>query len=151
MLGAKFVPEMMPPCGAPAVLTPEGSTFAGVPRDARVKIELKPHSATTSFSLRLRSTDAPGSGLGLRFDPVQRTAAFLFPEGVRSDSAPFTEIDAVDGLDRPVKLDIIIVGDIFDVCINERRTIAARCKGLTGDRLVLEGCAASHVEARPLK
>jgi hypothetical protein len=150
-LGAKFVPEMMPPCGDPVVLTPEGPAVAGVPRDARVTMKLQPRSATTPFSLRLRGTEAPGSGLQLRFDPVQRSAAFLFPEGVRSDSAPFTEIDAVDGLDRSVKLDIVIVGDIFDICINERRTITARCKGLTGDRLGFDGCAASNIEARLLK
>lgn len=140
-LGVKFVPEMMPPCGDPVVLKRDGPAFAGVPRNARLKMELTPHSATAPFSLRLRSTGAAGSGLGLRFDPVRRTAAFLFPDGARTDAAPFSEIDAVDGLDRPVGIEIILVGDLFDVCINGRRTIATRCQGLTGDGLVLDGCA----------
>ncbi len=151
MLGIKFVPEMIPPCGDPVALSPAGAALAGMPRDARITLELRASSVGTPFSLRLRGTDAPGSGLGLHFDPVQRTVAFQFPEGDRSYAAPFTEIDAVDGLDRPAKLDIVLVGDIVDVCINERRTIATRCKGLTGDHLVFDGCAASNIEVRPLK
>ncbi|MEI6219153.1 MAG: hypothetical protein WCP86_09650, partial [bacterium] len=150
-LGARFAPEMMPPCGEPVVLKMAGAVVAGVPRNALVKIELKPISVTKPFTLRLRSTDVPGSGLGLRFDPVQRTVALMFPEGARTDAAPFTEIDAVAGLDDLVRIEIVLVGDIVDICINERRTIATRCKGLTGDRLILDGCTASHIDARPLK
>jgi hypothetical protein len=150
-LGDKFVPEMMPPCGDPVTLAKVGGALAGVPRDARVNATLQPHSATAPFTLRLRGTEAPGSGLGLRFDPIQRTAAFLFPEGARTDAAPFTESDAVEGLDRPVNLEIILVGDIVDVCINERRTLATRCQGLTGDRLAFDTCDAASIDVRPLR
>ncbi len=151
MLGMKFVPEMIPPCGDPVALEPVGAALAGLPREARVTLELRPHTAGAPFTLSLRATDAPGSGLALRFDPAARTAAFLFPEGADTKAAPFTELDALDALDRPVRLDILLVGDIIDVCINDCRTLTTRCKGFTGDRLVLDGCVASHVQARPLK
>lgn len=150
-LGDRFVPEMMPPCGAPVILRPVGTTLAGLPRNSCVKMELQPLENATFFSLRLCSTEIAGSGLGLRFDPIRRTAAFLFPEGVRTDAAPFTEIDVVDGLDRIVKLEVVIAGDIVDVCINDCRTIATRCKGLTGDRIAFDGCVAANIEVRPLK
>jgi hypothetical protein len=150
-LGDKFVPEMMPPCGDTVTLAKVSGALAGMPRDARVKVTLQPHSASAPFTLRLRSTEASGSGLGLRFDPIQRTAAFLFPEGALTDAAPFTESDAVDGLDRPVNLEIILVGDIVDVCINERRTLATRCQGLTGDRLAFDTCDAASIDVRPLR
>ncbi|MCY2925130.1 MAG: hypothetical protein NT031_06765 [Planctomycetota bacterium] len=152
MLGMKFVPEMIPPCGEPVALAPAGAALAGLPRDARLRLELKPLAPARPFSLRLRATDAPASGLAIRFDPGARTGAFGLPEGAPVKAAPFTELDAVDALDRPVTLDMILVGDIVDVCINGRRTLTTRCKGLTGDRLVFENCTtAANVDARPLK
>ncbi|MCY2932449.1 MAG: hypothetical protein NTV86_23730 [Planctomycetota bacterium] len=151
MLGMKFVPEMIPPSGDAVALTPAGSALAGLPRDARVRLELRPNSPATPFSLRLRATEAPGSGLALRFDPAGRTAAFAFPEGAPTKAAPFTELDAVEALDRPVALDIVLIGDIIDVCLNGRRTLTTRCQGLAGDRLALDNCTASALDARPLK
>ena len=64
-------------------------------------------------------------------------------------------IYAVDGLDRPFLLEIILKDDIIDVCIDNRRCIVNRCPELRGDRLFFfahnSEVAFSAIEIRPLR
>ncbi|HEX5690854.1 MAG TPA: hypothetical protein VFX76_12665, partial [Roseiflexaceae bacterium] len=44
---------------------------------------------------------------------------------------------AVDGLDRPCTLEVVLWDDIIDVCIDGRRTLIDRCPERRGPKLLL--------------
>lgn len=147
-LGVKFPREMVPASGAAlplpaAALTPgttidgsrvhleagEGMAAAGVeglPRNARITLRGVPGRSAPRFGLRLRET-APFAG-GVTLDllaAAQRVEVH--------DAA----LDPVDGLDAPFTLEIILKGDLIDVCLNDRRCLINRCPQQRGDRLTL--------------
>ena len=41
------------------------------------------------------------------------------------------------GLDRPYTIDLLVVGGIVDLCVDERYTVAARRAGPAGSELLL--------------
>ena len=52
-------------------------------------------------------------------------------------------IYAVEGLDRPFSLEIVLYEDLIDVCVDGRRCIVNRCPDRQGDRLFLFAHAGS--------
>ena len=50
---------------------------------------------------------------------------------------PKRAIHGVEGLDRPFTLEIVLKGDIVDVCVDDRRTLVARCPEQRGQRVFL--------------
>ena len=64
------------------------------------------------------------SGYDLCFRPYEQRVELFDASLVR-----------VEGLDRSFDLDIILTGDIIDVCIAGQRTVVNRCPELKGDRL----------------
>jgi beta-fructofuranosidase len=98
----------------------------GVPRDARLTVRLSPLEGIAGFGLRLRAAGAFDSGYELHFAPDDRV--------VRLNREV---IYGVTGTDRPFDLEIVLKGDLIDVCIDGRRTVIDRCPGRAGDRVFL--------------
>ena len=69
-----------------------------------------------AYGLRLRGAGAFESGYDLCFRPYERRVELF-------DASLVT----VDGLDRPLDLEIILAGDIIDVCIDGKATLVNRC------------------------
>lgn len=44
-------------------------------------------------------------------------------------------IESVEGLNNNISVDIIMTGDIIDVCVNNRRCIVNRCPEQKGEQL----------------
>jgi hypothetical protein len=151
-LGAKF-PDEMVPRGAPAravQIEPWGpgaevdgrkvridarhglavAACRGVANNARLKIRVNPLSPLAGFGLRFRANHAGtfDSGYDLNFAPYE-AAARLNQQ----------RITTVDGLDRPLDLEIILKDDIIDVCIDGRRTLVDRCPERQGETMLLYG------------
>ena len=82
-------------------------------------------AGSASFGCRLRASGRFQSGCDLNFSPYEGI--------VRLHDQMLT---AVAGLDREFGLEIILIDDIVDVCIADRRTLVNRCPRLDGDRLV---------------
>jgi hypothetical protein len=164
-LGTKFPPEIVPRAGDAldlsfTALTPgvsrNGRTVrvsaleglgAGmleeVPVNARVAATVKPKPKTAEFGICVRGSGRWESGYELRCLPNERRVTL-------NDQA----ISCVEGLDRPLKLDVILKDDIVDVCIDERRCLIDRCPELRGERLFFfcqnGQVSFDSVEVRPL-
>ena len=93
-----------------------GSLHSGnVPVNCRITFEVNPLGTNEDLGLYLRSTDKASEGYKLSFSANKQTV-----------SLANTKIDAVSGLDKPFKVDIIMKDDIIDVSINEQRCIVNR-------------------------
>lgn len=144
-LGTAFVPEMVPRGGAPvaiesvelasgragkpqegtldvSVVTPDGPdhlAMCGAPHDARLTMRVLPPSPDAypggTYGLRLSAPADAESGYTLAFDPAAQRVTL-------DDQA----IEGVSGLDAPFGLDIVLSGDIIDVCVDGRRTLVNR-------------------------
>ena len=145
-LGTCFIPEMTPAGDDPLALnlTPltsgvtgdacrihlaadEGlavAALAPVPHNARVVVRVDPGAHAGTFGLRLRGTERFEGGYDLRFSPHERKVD-LFD----------TSILAIDGMNRPFDLQVVLKDDIIDVCIDQRRCILNRCPEQQGDQL----------------
>jgi len=170
-LGTRFLKEVMPPAGPPVPASarslagralsgpdsvaldaddaPAEAEIACLPGNCRISFEVRPGQVTT-FGLRLPSRGGSGSVSELRFTPLGKRVE-IGPPGGR----PVAAIDAVDGLDAPFSLDLMLYGNIVDACIGGCRTIIARRDGSAGDRLVLfceSGTARfAEIRVRPLE
>ena len=145
-LGTQFVPEMIPRAGDPldlpfraltagvsgaegrvAISAMEGlgaGMLERVPVDARVSLTVRPDGACADIGLCFRGSGRWESGYELHVLPYERQVTL-------NEQA----LSCVEGLDRPFKLDVILQGDIVDVCIDERRCLIDRCPALKGERL----------------
>jgi len=97
-----------------------------IPHDARITLQVKPEANSASFGLGMRGSGNYGKNYELRISPYERK--------VELHHQPIVN---VHGLDRPFTLDIVLKGDIIDVCIDNRRCLVNRCPELCGDRLFL--------------
>ena len=88
---------------------------SNVPVNCRITFEVNPLGTNEDLGLYLRSTDKASEGYKLSFSANKQTV-----------SLANTKIDAVSGLDKPFKVDIIMNDDIIDVSINEQRCIVNR-------------------------
>jgi hypothetical protein len=146
-LGSAFVPEMTPPALDPAVLSlapmvdavvegraarfaPQGGLAAvalqGVPRNARLKLRVRPETATGSFGARLREAGPFERGCELRVWPAEQRVTL-------GDA----ELCGVSGLDRPCDLDIVLHDDLIDVCVDGRRCLINRFPEAAGEGVTL--------------
>lgn len=145
-LSTSFPEEMIPATGAPLNLAiktdvdakTEGadgvsiSTTSGmgsahlenVPVNSRITMEIDPSTPIAEYGFYLRANDQ--ADRGYRVD---------FLVGDRDVWLGNTMIRVVEGLDKPVKLDIIIKDDIIDMSINGKRCIVNRCPEQKGSQL----------------
>jgi beta-fructofuranosidase len=104
---------------------PEGLAAAvidGVPRDVRLTLRVAPAAGVAGFGLRLRAAETFNSGYELHFAP--HAGVVRLNEQV---------ICGVTGLDHPFDLEVVLMGDLIDVCIDGRRTVIDRCPERVGE------------------
>ncbi len=159
-LGAKFLSEVLPDMEEPMKLRWEGgevppggrnlrlktsnqeaaAVLRDVPQDAYFNLRISPEASFRDipvvFGLRLRASSEQRSGCELRIVPQEKTLKL----GIGRIS-----LNEVEGLDRPFRLEVILKGDIVDVCLDRRRTIIRRIPGHQGDRLVFFASGAEVV------
>jgi beta-fructofuranosidase len=92
-----------------------------IPAKCRITLEIAPQGATEEYGLYLRSDDKAGIGYRLNFSANTQMV-----------SLGNTIIKAVSGLNKTIRVDIILNDDIIDVCIDNRRCIVNRTPEQTG-------------------
>ena len=89
--------------------------FENIPQNSRITLEIEPVGEDEEYGLYLRSNEKAAGGYRLNFSQNQRTVTLAN-----------TSIDAVDGLNKNIKVDIIMKDDIIDVSVDNRRCISNR-------------------------
>ena len=148
-LGTKFVPEMIPRTAAPEALSCRPvcgdvvvagqavrlSAFGhaaearaeGVPCDARITLRVEPGAQATDFRLRLRASPQKPEGIQLWFAPKMRMVQL---------GAAHCTLSQVE-MEHPFVVDIILKGDVVDVCLDERHTLLYLAPEESGEWLSL--------------
>ncbi len=136
-LDTRFPEEMIPETGATidlpiktdldsklegtdvlSITAPNGAGAAhveGIPLKCRVTMEIEPLGSTEEYGLYVRSDQQAAHGYRLNFSANTKTIWL-----------GNTMIKAVDGLDKPLKIDMILDDDIIDVSIGGKRCIVNR-------------------------
>ena len=112
-----------------ALSAPESRAVAcidGLPTEYRLRCRVRPGEGTARYGLRLRGAGAFAAGYDLVFRVPERLV-------VLEDEA----IECVEGLDGPIDLDVVLRGEIVDVCVDGHRCMVNRLPELKGDRLFL--------------
>jgi hypothetical protein len=145
-LATKFPPEMIPETGQPVALklipdasvttsdahsylisSPNGvgsAHFENIPQNCRITLEIEPLSNNEEYGLYLRSAEKAAGGYKLNFLQNERIVTL-----------GNTSIYAVEGLDKNIKVDIIMKDDIIDVSVDNRRCISNRLSEQKGSFL----------------
>ena len=117
--------------------------LSGLPVNGRVQLRLQVRAA--GVGLRFRASGASADGHELRFAPAERKVWLINGQSLAE----------VDGLDQPITLDIILKGNLLDMCINGQRTMINWITNKPGDCLVLSvengEATFEEITARPLK
>ncbi|MHA4894162.1 family 43 glycosylhydrolase [Pedobacter sp. PWIIR3] len=135
-LDTQFPEEMIPAAGADlnlkiiaeqyavaglgevAITAPNGvgsARMENVPAQCRITMEIAQGTSLEEYGLYLRADDRAERGYRLNFSPINGTV------NLAGD-----EIKAVAGLDKTIKIDLILKDDIIDLCINNKRCIVNR-------------------------
>lgn len=145
-LGTKMPEEVMPATGDPLPVefmpTTKGTSvtrnsiridgrgdicgaFAkGVPCNCIITADVVSSNNCEEYGMFLRSEDKGINSYKVSFRPNERVVKLHD-----------TSIRAVDGLDKPVSLTVVMKDDIIDICVGGRRCIACRTPGKKGDQL----------------
>jgi beta-fructofuranosidase len=143
-LGTCWPVEMVPPAGRSIPLQLRSlrldadkprASVEGLATDLLLRMHVAPEPATGIFGIELRGTSDRQVGYRLRID-VPRQEVTLGRADDGPDHARLSgTLGCVMGLDRPWRLEIILKGDLIDVCIDRRRTLCLRFPELRGSRL----------------
>ena len=93
-----------------------GAYIKNMPHNCRITLEIEPAGNSDEYGIFLRAKDKADDGYKLSFSPNTRI--------IRLGNDAW--IEAVPGLDKKIKVDIIMKNDIIDVCIDNRRCIVNR-------------------------
>ena len=96
-----------------------------IPYNCQITLEIEPFGNNNEYGFFLRAKDGANDGYKLSLNPNKRTVS------LGTDAF----IEAVSGLDKPIKINIIMKDDIIDVCIDNRRFIVNRSSEKKGDYL----------------
>lgn len=143
-LEIRFVPELMPEPGAPvdlrahlpggAAVDPFSSfsvggnreggavTFKDVPADMRMHLWVVPQSGTGRFGLVWRAAGTVQRQMSLCFEPDTHVVTFR----ELGAGTEVCKIESIGGLESRFSVDIVVKTGIIDVCVDDRRTMAAR-------------------------
>ena len=106
-----------------------------LPQDFRVRMTVDPRAA--ACGLCVRGSGRFERGYEIRVSPHRGRVEIRPPQlGEITDNAK-RAIEGVEGLGSPFVLEVLAKGDILDVCVDNRRTLVARCPEQRGDRLFL--------------
>jgi hypothetical protein len=86
-----------------------------VPVNCRITMEIEPSGPDEEYGLYLKANEHAETGYRLNFTPNSSMV-----------SLGNTRIEAVNGLNKPLKVDIIMKDGIIDVSVDNRRTIVNR-------------------------
>jgi len=147
-LATEFPEEMIPKTSAPLnrelitdlyakhsgkngviIEAPNGTGAAhltDIPLNCRITMEVEPIGNNAQYGLYLHADKNAQNGYRLNLSAQNHRV-----------SLANTNIEAVDGLEGPVKLDIVIRNGIIDVCIDNKRTIVNRTYEQQGKYLYL--------------
>lgn len=156
-LGTRFIPEMIPATGNPIALTvvPSNSSatwngssvkveskkfrnlilFDNVPNDARITLTIIPQDTVQAYGVQLRTSDGRSDGTEFRLDARKAKAIFSNSTTSGGTGGGGVSIEGLLGLDKAVKLDIVLTHDIVDVEVNRCHTLANRFWNPNGNRL----------------
>lgn len=104
----------------------EVSFFSNLPADYVLSFDATPATATAEYGVYLRSNQDAAAAYKLSFSAANRAVGLAE-----------THIAAVEGLDKKIKVQIIVRGDIIDVCINGKRCIDNRLYEKKGNAAAL--------------
>lgn len=91
------------------------ASLQNVPLNSRITLEIEPIGINEEFGLYLRSGLNAAGGYRVNFSAINREVSFNR-----------TSITGVTGLDKIIKVDIIMKDDIIDVCIDNKRCVVNR-------------------------
>lgn len=95
-----------------------------LPENYRISMKIEPVGSYEELGLQLRATNGRKNGYRLALNPNNRTVTMHN-----------TSISAVNDLDEPILLDVIVNGEFFDVSINNQRCIINRLPEQKGENL----------------
>jgi beta-fructofuranosidase len=134
-LATKWPAEMIPAAGASQdlptvkVAAPQGLEvfpLGKVPRDFLLRARVTPEADASYFGIRFRAGEKMQGGFELRFEPRREKAGLRPADAGSWDECEDKSIYDVTGLDHPFDLELLVKGDVVDVCIDHRRTLVAR-------------------------
>jgi hypothetical protein len=107
-LGTKFAPELVPP------------------GDARIRMKITPRTQLSRYGICLHVSQTPSVAYSITFDPLTESVTWTLPgdSSVREFS-----LASVAGLDKPIDLEVILLGELLDISIDQRRTFVVRADG----------------------
>ena len=173
-LGTRFVPEMIPACGAalpvrfrlePGAADANGAntvrlsaaadaraeaTLPDLVGDCRIQLEVVPEPGARALGVVLRAGPGPEDGCALTVDLVHGTVAFAKRTESGGGVEPGPVLSGVRRLDQPFTLDLICRHDILDAEIAGARATCTRFWNPGADRvrLFVEGGAARFRNVR---
>jgi beta-fructofuranosidase len=105
--------------------------------DGRIRARLRCSKGTGAYGIAVRGSGKYEDGMELRIEPSRKRVEWR-PVSARSlEESRLRSIEAVEGLEAGAEIDILVRGDVFDVCINGQRTLIHRQKGMSGESLFL--------------
>lgn len=176
-LGSSLPREMGPPSAAPVSLHAEALGEGVEQGDAGTGLRIRAPQGLSAaalhevprrflFSARVkpsRPCGAFGIGVGgrgfqdallLEFQPSRRRVGWRTPGRPSWQEEETAALYEVDGLDQAFSVELVILDDVLDLCVDRRRTLINRASPGNGDRLFLychEGeVEFSEIEVRPL-
>lgn len=96
-----------------------------LPRNYILTFDVVPEGNSKEYGLILRGSDDGNRGCRLVFDPMEQSVSL----------GKQAKIEAVDGLDKPFSVTVVVKDDIFDVSIANRRCIVNRQPEAQGSAL----------------
>jgi hypothetical protein len=121
----------------------------------RLRVRIEPGTGTAALGLAVRGAGNYEAGYELRIEPFRRKIGW---RPCRSNSTEERERFAlydVDGLDESFTLDVLVLDDLLDICVDGRRTLIVRMEEcIEGDGLFFFAhcgeAAFGEIEVRPL-
>lgn len=137
LLGTKLPAEMLPP-GAPVntaeTLHLDGnhpeSPLPEVGSRLRLSAVLHPSQGSSAFGIKIASEGATAETLTI--DPALHRVAWIDAEGKSTRAI----LNGVDDLETPVRIDMVLEGNLIDLCIDGKRTMIHRLPTLQQPRLI---------------
>ena len=177
-LGSAWVPEMVPHTEDPVPLSLEilagemstgvkrltmsapcelGTIAArGVPRNFHFCSRVVPGAGSAAFGLVVRGEGNYEKGYELRIEPFRRKIGWRPCQSNTVEERERFALYDVEGLDQPFTLNILVLDDLLDICVDNHRTLIVRMEEcLEGDSLFFFAYCGQvvfeDIEIRPLK
>ncbi|HWB08938.1 MAG TPA: hypothetical protein VG826_06930 [Pirellulales bacterium] len=141
-LGTKWPGEMIPRAretqAGPAVKLNAPQDLQAVdlgeaPKDFLLRARVTPAADASFFGIRFGAGEKMQGGFEVRFEPLREKVGLRHADAGSNDESEHSAIYDVVGIDRPFDLELLVKGEIVDVCVDHRRTLVARIPTSNGD------------------